>query len=79
MSDLPSSIVDFGTRGCGDGIASEFKERIADLEPGQTIEVVVRDPSARTDLPAICRMLGHEILSTQDTGDSARILVRRSD
>lgn len=75
----PTSVVDFGTRGCGDGIAAEFKQHLAGIEAGQTLEVIVRDPSARTDLPAICRMLGHEILATEETGDAVRLLVRRSD
>jgi tRNA 2-thiouridine synthesizing protein A len=33
------------------------------MNPGDEIEIVVRDPGAPTDLPAWCRMTGHLLIS----------------
>jgi tRNA 2-thiouridine synthesizing protein A len=33
------------------------------LKSGATLEIVARDPGARVDLPAWCRMTGHTLVS----------------
>jgi tRNA 2-thiouridine synthesizing protein A len=43
------------------------------LAPGQTLEIRATDPSVACDLPAWCRLAGHE--SVQQDGD--RYLIRR--
>ncbi|MEX0832799.1 MAG: sulfurtransferase TusA family protein [Actinomycetota bacterium] len=41
---------------------------------GDVLETVARDPSARDDLPALARMLGHEVLSSE-WGEDASVIV----
>jgi len=50
--------------------------RVQDLAPGDTLEVICTDPGALYDIPAWCRMYGHEVVSTQQTREEVRILVR---
>jgi 5-methyltetrahydropteroyltriglutamate--homocysteine methyltransferase len=43
------------------------------LEAGQTLEVRATDPSVAIDLPAWCRLTGHQLVSQQEE----RYLLRR--
>lgn len=45
---------------------------------GEEIEVLADDPGARADIPAWCRMKGHEFLGTAATGAAWRFRVRRA-
>jgi TusA-related sulfurtransferase len=65
---------DAGTMGCADGLAEEFRRRLADVPVGGVIEVVVRDPAAKEDLPSLARMLGQRISSTRATADGRLII-----
>ena len=38
------------------------QNRVADLEPGDELEVLCTDPGALTDIPAWCRIEGHEVV-----------------
>lgn len=40
------------------------QNRIAELAPGDTLEVRATDPGALHDIPAWCRIHGHEVLTT---------------
>ena len=42
------------------------QDRIAELAPGDTLEVVCTDPGALSDVPAWCRVHGHRILRTEE-------------
>ncbi len=35
------------------------------LNPGETLEVIARDPGAAVDMPAWCRMTGHTLISSE--------------
>ena len=51
---------------------------VADIPVGATIAVVSDDPAARPDIPAWCRMRGHEYVGEDLTDDLVpRFLVRR--
>ena len=50
--------------GCGQ-LVFELKVRLQSMEPGERIEVVALSPGAPTDLPAWCRMTGHELVSAE--------------
>jgi tRNA 2-thiouridine synthesizing protein A len=52
------------------------QNRVLTLEPGDTLEVLCTDPGALYDIPAWCRMYGHEVLGTEQTRDEVRITVR---
>jgi TusA-related sulfurtransferase len=57
--------IDAGELGCADGLAERFREEIGAIPVGDVLEVVVGDPAAKADLPALARMLGHTILSAE--------------
>lgn len=53
---------DAGEMGCGQ-LVFELRSRVNRLQPGSRLEIVARDPGAPLDLPAWCRMTGHELVS----------------
>jgi len=60
---------DAGTLGCADGLAQEFRRRLGEVPVGESISVLVRDPAAKEDLPALARMLGQSVTSVEAYGD----------
>lgn len=56
---------DAGDRGCGDGLARDFRRQIDAVDVGERLRVTVRDPSAKADIPSVARMLGHRVLSEE--------------
>ena len=74
----PSHFFDAGNMGCSDGLPREFRRRISEIPHGDRLTAVLRDPSAKEDLPSLARLLGHTVESVEsdDTG-RARITVRR--
>jgi tRNA 2-thiouridine synthesizing protein A len=57
----------------------ELARHLGDVEPGQVLAVVARDPAARVDVPAWCRMRQQEYVGEDTADDGApRYLVRRS-
>jgi tRNA 2-thiouridine synthesizing protein A len=64
---------DAGAQGCADGALDEVAALLRRLAPGQTLEVRATEPSVANDLPAWCRMTGHELV----TRDEDRYLIRR--
>lgn len=41
------------------------QNRIADLQPGDVLEVYSTDPGAVNDIPAWCRINGHQVLEIE--------------
>jgi tRNA 2-thiouridine synthesizing protein A len=62
-------IFDAGAMGCADGLAQEFRRRLEEVPVGESISVVVRDPAAKEDLPALARMLGQSVTSVEAHDD----------
>lgn len=52
------------------------QDRIANLKPGTRVEAICTDPGALHDIPAWCRMNGHEVLETR-SGNSEHMVVLR--
>ena len=53
------------------------EQRIRQLTPGDTLDIVCTDPGALYDIPAWCRMHGHAIVATEKNPDGElRITVR---
>lgn len=50
------------------------QDAIADLDPGEILEVVCTDPGALNDVPAWCRINGHRVLESHEQEDE--ILIR---
>jgi TusA-related sulfurtransferase len=72
-------IYDAGDTGCGDGLHMEFRRRIQSVEVGEIVEVILRDPSAKEDLPSLVRMMGHRIRATDELSDGRlQLIVERS-
>lgn len=68
------ALLDAGTGGCEEGALLKLRELISGLERGQVLEVRSTDPGVREDLPAWCRMTGHEYLGSRE----GRYFVRKS-
>ena len=51
------------------------QDKTAELERGDTLEVVCTDPGALNDIPAWCRINGHQVLDTREAGDEVFITV----
>ncbi len=57
----------------------ELARHIADVAVGEVIAVVTRDPAARIDVPAWCRMRDQEFVGEDAAADGEpRYAVRRS-
>jgi TusA-related sulfurtransferase len=57
----------------------ELGQRIGDVAVGGQVAVVATDVAARTDVPAWCRMLGHDYLGEDLAADGTpRYVVRRA-
>jgi tRNA 2-thiouridine synthesizing protein A len=52
---------DAGDLGCGE-LVLELRTRLEPLAPGSMFRLLARDPAAREDLPAWCRMTGHTLV-----------------
>ena len=46
------------------------------LAPGSVLEIACTDPGAREDIPAWCRINGHEVLGTVADGAGFVVTVR---
>jgi TusA-related sulfurtransferase len=60
---------DAGDLGCADGLASEFRRQIGGIPIGDVLVVTARDPAAKEELPALARLMGHEVRSIESPGD----------
>ena len=52
------------------------QDRMNRLQPGAVLEAVCSDPGALNDIPAWCRINGHEVLETRSQGDEYVVVVR---
>lgn len=52
------------------------QDRIAQLAPGDILEVQATDPGALHDIPAWCRVHGHEVLEARRDGSEVVVCVR---
>lgn len=52
------------------------QNRIKELMPGDTLEVTGTDPGILHDIPAWCRVHGHEVIATQQQDREIIITLR---
>lgn len=45
------------------------QDRVAELSPGDELVAVCTDPGALNDIPAWCRINGHQVLATETVED----------
>ena len=62
-----------GWVGC-DEIPMIVRRHLQEVEVGDVVEFLVREPSSKEDTPPFCRMLGHRILSTDLHEDGALVI-----
>jgi tRNA 2-thiouridine synthesizing protein A len=51
---------DAGDLGCGE-LVIHLRNRLRAM-PGKVLKLLARDPGAHADIPAYCRMTGHQLL-----------------
>ncbi len=54
----------------------KVQDAIAGLKAGEELTAICTDPGAMNDIPAWCRINGHEVLSTTTQDDEYLITVR---
>ncbi|MCZ6617461.1 MAG: sulfurtransferase TusA family protein [Gammaproteobacteria bacterium] len=52
------------------------QDKIKNLTPGMLLDVFATDPGTLHDIPAWCRVHGHELVETEQKGRDIRIRVR---
>ena len=52
------------------------QDRVAEMQTGDELEVISTDQGALTDIPAWCRINGHEVIETRTDGDEHIVIVR---
>ncbi len=52
------------------------QNQVAEMLPGDEIEVICTDPGALNDIPAWARINGHTVIETVQDEDEIRITVR---
>jgi len=63
-STEPDAVCDGGDLDCGSGLLLIIREAMQPLAPGGVLEVQSRESSVAVDLPAWCRLVGHELTHT---------------
>lgn len=51
------------------------QEKVGQLTPGDTLSVICTDPGAIHDIPAWCRVNGHQVIDIQQHEEEIRISV----
>ncbi len=46
------------------------RRKLAEMEPGQSLQVIATDPSSLHDMPAYCSMAGHSLLMAEEKDNS---------
>lgn len=52
------------------------QDKVAELQPGDELEAICTDPGAMNDIPAWCRINGHEVLETREQDDEFIVVVK---
>jgi len=51
------------------------QDRVADMVPGERLEVVATDHGVLNDIPAWCRINGHRVVESRDDGAEVTLVV----
>jgi uncharacterized OsmC-like protein/TusA-related sulfurtransferase len=62
----PDAMCDGGDLDCGSGLLLIIRNAMTPVSPGGVLEVRSREISVKEDLPAWCRLVGHEMLGTNE-------------
>ncbi|WP_109430972.1 sulfurtransferase TusA family protein [Sulfoacidibacillus thermotolerans] len=73
-------VCDGGDLDCGSGLLLIIKKAMEPIPSGGVLEVHSREPSVVVDLPAWCRMVGHDFLGVQTrTADRAFFIRKKAE
>ncbi len=72
-----AGVCDGGHLDCGGGLLIAIKRAMSAIEIGRVLEVRSLEPSVGNDLPAWCRLVGHDLLRVEHDGAQTRFAVRR--
>jgi tRNA 2-thiouridine synthesizing protein A len=53
------------------------KKAIDSLPEGQVLEVISTDPGSKSDIPALLKRLGHELIETKEEGEVIEFYIRK--
>jgi tRNA 2-thiouridine synthesizing protein A len=56
----------------------KIAEKIKDLQVGQVLEVIATDEGIKTDLPAWCKMTGHEFLGVKEDKGEFHAFIKKA-
>jgi TusA-related sulfurtransferase len=70
---VADAVLELGDAGCAVGGTLQARKLIETLAPGQVLEIRSTDAAAADDVPAWCRLTGHEYLGA----DGPRYFVRK--
>lgn len=72
---------DGGDLDCGSGLLLIIRNAMSPLAPGGVLEVRSREISVREDLPAWCRMVGHDLLASRpgELGSTSYFIRKKSE
>ncbi len=74
----PEGMCDGGDLDCGSGLLLIIREAMQPIAGGAVLEVRSRESSVRIDLPAWCRLVGHNMLGDQPgEGGSTSYFIRK--
>jgi len=52
------------------------QQQVERLSPGDLLEVCCTDPGALNDIPAWCRVNGHEVIAAEETAGEVRLVLK---
>ncbi|MEN8107345.1 MAG: sulfurtransferase TusA family protein [Pseudomonadota bacterium] len=52
------------------------QDSVVDLQPGDTLQILCTDPGVIHDIPAWCRVHGHEVCNVEQQDDEIIITIR---
>lgn len=54
-----------------------LQDAISDVAAGDTVRIICTDPGVKNDIPAWCRINGHNVLTIEELDDEIIITVRK--
>lgn len=52
------------------------QDRVAEMQPGDELEAICTDPGALSDIPAWCRINGHDVIEMRSEDDFYYVTLR---
>jgi tRNA 2-thiouridine synthesizing protein A len=74
--NAPQAMLDAGGA-TGGALTLALRRGLRNLAAGQILEIVAREPAARLDIAAWCRLTGHELLQTVCEDEATRLWIRK--